>query len=224
MTTATAHQQDLKTILSQISNGEILQGLKNGTLKAQPILTDALAVEVLKRLSQSFADQVGEIKDPEYILAKVRNVTEWLCEKSASKPHLLIFGNAGSGKSTMAKALQSVLYSTRHGGKTRAISAKSIGDIYRKREESESWQRINTDLTTILFIDDFGMEEDVVTQYGNKAQPMAMLIHNRYERGLHTIITTNLTAEEMAKKYDDRIMDRINGFARLSYSHISFRR
>lgn len=187
-------------------------------------MTDAVAVEVLKRLTQAFADKVGTMTDADYVLTKIRHITEWLCEKSASKPHLLIFGNAGSGKSTMAKALQEVLYSTRHGGKTRAISAKSIGDIYRKREESESWQRINTDLTTILFIDDFGMEEDVISQYGNKAQPMAMLIHNRYERGLHTIITTNLTAEEMAKKYDDRIMDRLNGFARLPYNHISFRR
>lgn len=175
-------------------------------------------------LTQNFANQVGEIKDTDYILKKVKNIVEWLCDISATKPNLLIFGNAGSGKTTMTKAMQEVFYISQYGGKTRVISAKDIGDIYRYRNEKESWNRINTDLTSILFVDDFGMEEDVVRQYGDKAQPMAMLIHNRYERKLPTIITTNLTSEEMAKKYDDRIMDRLNGYARLSYSHISFRR
>lgn len=179
---------------------------------------------VLQKLTQAFANQAGEIEDLEYVLAKVRHITEWLCEKSAKKRNLLIFGNAGSGKSTMAKALQELFYNTTYATKTRAISAKDIGDIYRKRQESESWDRINTAQTSVLFVDDFGMEEDIVRQYGDKAQPMAMLIHNRYEKGLVTIITTNLTSEEMAKKYDDRIMDRLNGFARLPYNHPSFRR
>lgn len=179
---------------------------------------------LIKLLSQAFINQVGEIKDADYVLLKARNIVEWLCDISARKPNLLIFGNAGSGKSTMIKAMQDMFYQSQYATKTRAISAKDIGDIYRNRNEKESWNRINTNLTSILFIDDFGMEEDVIQQYGNKAQPMAILIHNRYEKKLPTIITTNLTSEEMAKKYDDRIMDRLNGYARLSYTHISFRR
>lgn len=173
---------------------------------------------------QHFANEVGQIREPDYVIGKVKHIAEWLCDISARKRNLLIYGNAGSGKSTMAKALQKLMYDTSWGVKTRSISAKDLGDIYRNRQESESWNRINTSQTAILFVDDFGMEEDYVSQFGNKVQPMAMLIHNRYERGLTTIITTNLSSEAMAKKYDDRIMDRLNGFAMLPYNHISFRR
>lgn len=164
------------------------------------------------------------MKDSDYVIAKVKHIVMWLCEISATKRNLLILGNTGSGKSTMAKALKELLLNNGYSATMGGISAKDLGDIYRKRLERETWDRINTELFAVLFIDDFGMEEDVISQFGNKAQPMAMLIHNRYEKNLITVITTNLTAEEMTKKYDDRIMDRLNGYARLPYNHISYRR
>ena len=69
-----------------------------------------------------------------------------------------IDGPAGSGKSTLAKALRQMFDKTPYALNTLCISAKKIGDIYKSREESDSWNRINTATCKILFIDDFGME------------------------------------------------------------------
>jgi DNA replication protein DnaC len=172
-------------------------------------------------------DSIIEISNVKFEYVDNDNVSSVLNDLSLNIERgsfTVILGHNGSGKSTLAKALRQMLDKTPYALNTLCISAKKIGDIYKSREESDSWNRINTATCKILFIDDFGMEEDVVVQYGNKTQPMAMLIHNRYDSGLTTIITTNLTAEQMAKKYDDRIMDRLNGYARLPYNHISFRR
>lgn len=195
-----------------------------GGISPKPICSEDNAGMLMQELIKCFKAQVTQVQDTEYVINKLQKAIYWLCEVSKDKKNLLISGNAGSGKSTLAKALRQMLDKTPYALNTLCISAKKIGDIYKSREESDSWNRINTATCKILFIDDFGMEEDVVVQYGNKTQPMAMLIHNRYDNGLTTIITTNLTAEQMAKKYDDRIMDRLNGYARLPYNHISFRR
>ena len=60
--------------------------------------------------------------------------------------------------------------------------------------------------TELLLIDDLGMEPLIdnvtVTQIYN-------LVSSRLKRGLYTVITTNLTREEMQKRYTERLTSRL---------------
>ena len=46
--------------------------------------------------------------------------------------------------------------------------------------------------------------------YGNVYTPVIDLLTKRYEEQLFTIITTNLTPQQIREHYDDRIADRLN--------------
>ena len=54
------------------------------------------------------------------------------------------------------------------------------------------------------------MEPTEVVEYGNVLNPIIDLIEYRYLRQLFTLVTTNLTAEQIRKKYGNRIADRFN--------------
>lgn len=172
-----------------------------------------------------------------FFAAKFKGLAQWICNSSSTKRCLIIGGPAGIGKTTIARALMMFLtQDTSYFGSVMQMSAKDVGDYYRYREDGEKWdiytgkamvQRYNQPpqpRCKILFVDDLGMEEDEFRDYGTKTQPMAKLIHDRHERGLVTIFSTNLGSMDMLReKYDDRIMDRMNSYCKLFYSLKSFR-
>ena len=172
-----------------------------------------------------------------FFAAKFKGLAQWICNSLSIKRCLIIGGPAGIGKTTIARALMMFLaQDTSYFGSVMQMSAKDVGDYYRYREDGEKWdiytgkamvQRYNQPpqpRCKILFVDDLGMEEDEFRDYGTKTQPMAKLIHDRHERGLVTIFSTNLGSMDMLReKYDDRIMDRMNSYCKLFYSLKSFR-
>lgn len=172
-----------------------------------------------------------------FFAAKFKGLAQWICNTSSTKRCLIIGGPAGIGKTTIARTLMMFLtQDTSYFGSVMQMSAKDVGDYYRYREDGEKWdiytgkamvQRYNQPpqpRCKILFVDDLGMEEDDFRDYGTKTQPMAKLIHDRHERGLVTIFSTNLGSMDMLReKYDDRIMDRMNSYCKLFYSLKSFR-
>ena len=161
---------------------------------------------------------------------KFKGLAHWLCNLSSEKKGLIIGGSVGIGKTTFLKSIKNVLqcyYPTR----VFMLYANLIGDIYKNRDNYETWDLINGNIKTsgrpvaeYLLIDDLGMEEDMFNDYGTKTQPMAVLLHNRADKGLTTIVTTNFTSlEELRQKYDDRIIDRLNAYAKMFYEFKSFR-
>jgi len=62
----------------------------------------------------------------------------------------------------------------------------------------------------MLAIDDFGTEPLEVMDYVNVLYPLPELLMTRYERHLFTILTTDLTPQEIRPRYGDRIADRLN--------------
>ena len=80
-----------------------------------------------------------------------------------------------------------------------AYLCKNNYDAYRKL--------ISVDM---LGIDDLGTEPSEVMDYGNVYTPVIDLLTKRYEEQLFTIITTNLTPQQIREHYDDRIADRLN--------------
>ena len=62
----------------------------------------------------------------------------------------------------------------------------------------------------MLGIDDLGTEPSEVLDYGNVYTPVIDLLTKRYEEQLFTVITTNLTPQQIREHYGDRIADRLN--------------
>lgn len=176
-------------------------------------------------------------KDIPFFEAKFKGLAHWICNTSSVKRGLILGGSTGVGKTTITTAMRNLFNSTSYFGYTMQISAKYIGDYYKYREDGENWdiytgekkvKRFNEPMQSvckILFIDDLGMEEDDYKDFGTKTKPMAKLLHDRYERGLITIISTNLESmDKLREKYDDRIIDRLDSYAKTFYSVKSYRK
>lgn len=207
-----------------------------------PIFSPDKIDGVYYHLKRHYREEVIRLtgKDPSnmaFFEPKFKGLANWICNTSSVKRGLIIGGSVGIGKTTIATALRLLLNSTSYYGYVMQMSAKYVGDYYKFRDEGDKWniytgetkvKRFNQpkqSVCKILFIDDLGMEEDEFKDFGTKTQPMAKLLHDRHERGLITIVSTNLESmDKLREKYDDRIMDRLNSYAKMFYSLESFRK
>lgn len=133
----------------------------------------------------------------------------------ASPNGLLFCGTTGNGKTTLVLALQNAVAWLRGRGMlppeqmrydldtVRMVEARHVAATY--KVERARYHRIG-----ILAIDDVGTEAVEVVDYGNVIEPITELIEARYARGLFTIITTNLTGQELRQRYGARVVDRMN--------------
>ena len=143
---------------------------------------------------------------------QLHDIADWLTTPS-SRFGILLCGGCGNGKSTMIRAFQPLLNYLRipkpyndgtYGiqivdAKYIAYLCKNNYDAYRKL--------ISVDM---LGINDLGTEPSEVMNYGNVYTPVIDLLTKLYEDQLFTIITTNLTPQQIREHYDDRIADRLN--------------
>lgn len=127
-----------------------------------------------------------------------------------SGKNLLLIGKTGTGKTHLSTAIAktviekgfSVLYDS-----TQNILSAFESDKFRSpRDDSEfkSEKYLEVDL---LILDDLGAE--FTTQF--TVSCLYNLLNTRYNRGLSTVISTNLSDEELQAKYEDRIFSRLVG-------------
>lgn len=216
--------------------------MRTGTTPLNPIFSSDKTQIVYQRLIQNYTDEVirttgKQPKNMAFFEPKFKGLANWICNTSSIKRGLIIGGSVGIGKTTITSAMRLLFTGTSYFGYTMQMSAKYVGDYYKYREDGDKWNIYTGDtkvtrfggspqpICKILFIDDLGMEEDEFKDYGTKTQPMAKLLHDRHERGLITIISTNLESmDKLREKYDDRIIDRLNSYAKMFYSLESFRK
>lgn len=86
------------------------------------------------------------------------------------------------------------------------VDAKYIANLCKSKYDAYR-KLISVDM---LGIDDLGTEPSEVLDYGNVYTPVIDLLTKRYEEQLFTVITTNLTPQQIREHYDDRIADRLN--------------
>ncbi len=126
------------------------------------------------------------------------------------KMNLLLIGKTGTGKTHISTAIAREIINLGYD-----VIYDSVQNIIADFEDDKFRRSYNTDELRaekylecdLLIIDDLG------TEFTNQVTLSCIynLLNTRQNKGLATIISTNLTAEELAGKYDDRIYSRIVG-------------
>ena len=160
------------------------------------------------------------IKD-EFTLYNIHRVAEWL--KNDSKDGLLLYGEVGTGKTTLMRSLYQVL----HDDFNRRVdigSASQLVELFQHRD-IDSYPFEYEKNVDFLFIDDAGVEPDYCCIWGTEYEPMRDLLAYRYDARKHTVISSNLGDEELVQKYGLRIFDRmIETYDRITYEFDGYRK
>lgn len=143
--------------------------------------------------------------------SQARHLSAFLTQEN-SKFGVLLAGGCGNGKTTIIKALQSLVnvmhipnpYTDKEYA-MRIIDAKSM--VATCKSNYEDWKRLM--YQDLLAIDDLGTEPRDVMDYGNIINPTVDILTRRYENQLFTIISTNLTPPQISQVYGERIADRM---------------
>lgn len=123
--------------------------------------------------------------------------------------NLLLIGTTGTGKTHISTAIAKAVISQGFD-----VLYDSVQNIVNDFERDKFRSGYNSEQTSdkynecdLLIIDDLGVE--FVTQFSTST--LYNLINTRRNKGLSTIISTNLSASELAGKYEGRIYSRIIG-------------
>lgn len=194
---------------------------RKSALKEKPILRyreDYVRDRLFYHYCQRVLRTSPDLKDQERIYRVVGAVAKWLTSEGINK-NLNIYGNVGIGKSTILGSLMDFLNEGEYMYSKVLITANNMADIALNSESS--WERITT--VPILLLDDVGTEPYEVKEFGNVYLPFTELIECRYNRRLTTVITTNLSIDDVNNRYGARIADRICEFHTIEYKRKSYR-
>lgn len=111
---------------------------------------------------------------------------------------LVAIGGTGTGKSTTAAWIVASTLDNAHW-----LPARTVDDI-------ERWKPVSTLVYTVplLVIDDLGTERQSESGWG--VETLASLWVDRIDRGMRTIVTTNLNVSGLAARYGERLKSRLN--------------
>ncbi len=143
----------------------------------------------------------------QYNLAAAKNYVKNFKKK---KDNLLLIGSTGTGKTHISTAIAREIISQGYDviyDSTQNVVNDFEDDKFRSgygQTVPKSEKYLECDL---LILDDLG------TEFSSQFTISCLynLLNTRQNRGLATIISTNLSAEQLAKKYEDRIYSRIVG-------------
>lgn len=141
------------------------------------------------------------------ILKKCKSIVD---NFDTRKNGILIYGNTGTGKTflsnCMAKALLDKGYTVLYLSSIELFDNTLSEVIINNNRSSENRDRYN-----YIFNCDFLIIDDLGTECTNSfvQSQLFEIIKNRYNKGLSTMISTNLTIRQMQERYTDRILSRI---------------
>jgi predicted ATPase len=134
-------------------------------------------------------------------------------EALADKEGLFLHGPAGTGKTHLAVAAMHAL--PRHRGERFVSVPELLMELRNTFRDGERVSEIDIidryASAPLLILDDLGAEKS--TDFA--IQALYIIIDRRYARMLPTIITSNLSVDEIAEKVGDRIASRIAGMCKV---------
>lgn len=147
----------------------------------------------------------GKYSEDEHLRAAMRNIAEYLTTPTMGKFGMMFCGLVGNGKTTMVRALNEAVkwWSAMKGfdGEYKSFAIVTAKDIVRGAGIPQKCE--------LLAIDDLGEEPVEKVDYGSVCTPIVDKLEQRYNMQLFTVITTNLTSQEIGDKYGLRIRDRL---------------
>ena len=163
----------------------------------------------------------GQTVSPRETMSMVYDACrEFVSRFHTDSPHLLLQGGTGLGKTTLsaciARAVADKGFSVCYDTAAAALEAFEKQKFSRDPEEAEAAaakvrRMLSCDL---MILDDLGTE--MVTPISVSA--LYTLVNTRLTDGKKTVISTNLTDEELRRKYNPQICSRLEGeFLRLPF-------
>ncbi|MGE4300862.1 MAG: hypothetical protein AB7F40_04575 [Victivallaceae bacterium] len=130
-----------------------------------------------------------------------------------SKRGLFLRGDPGIGKTLGVKLLAASFGWV-------MLHVSEIVGFYKRHPCYEEWEgycrALELGVTPrTMVIDDLGVEDFPMNDYGTPCNPLSELLDIRYRRsfsrdGVRTVITSNITDSEIKRRYGFRISDRLN--------------
>ncbi len=189
--------------------GEICSCFKEALIKAT-IASSGMGTLLEKQSFENFNLERYEGKAKITMERTLKLSHEFVDNFSKDKGNLLLLGTTGTGKTHISSAIAlevikkgyDVIYDSVH---------NIISDFENERFKSGYGPREDTTSRylecDLLIIDDLG------TEFTNSFTVSCIynILNTRQNRALATIVSTNLTPEDLARKYEDRIYSRIIG-------------
>ena len=142
-------------------------------------------------------------------IKKIYDLMQKWCNKDSEKTLVYLLGYTGTGKTFLTSCMASEFISQ---GKIVYLTTafKLSQDFLKFHRSFDDKERANTFEnyleTEVLFIDDLGTEPI----YNNVSREyLYLLINERQNKGLRTVITSNLEPYDLMERYDERILSRI---------------
>ncbi len=182
-------------------NGEYCSCLKQEITK---ILMKSSGFKELK----DFKNSDFNIFENQEQIKKIYDLLKKWCNVDTEKTLVFIFGQTGTGKSYAMQCVANEMI--KQGKLVQILTAFSLNQKFlaiHTSPEEEKTSLINELMEIeVLLIDDLGTEplyRNVTKEY------LYLLINERQIRGLKTLITSNLTPEQIHERYDERIFSRM---------------
>lgn len=151
----------------------------------------------------------------EFTIEEILSVAKHMTQE-VPKSGLMLCGLQGNGKSTLARAILRMIRELNFYGyfkymgeyftlDSRIIKATDIC-ILHKSEDFYAISKLKQ--TPVLIIDDVGEEPKEVMVYGTPLYPLREVLEARYDTMLFTILTTNLSPQDLPEHYGWRVVDR----------------
>ena len=120
-------------------------------------------------------------------------IIDWLSDTKGRG--LMLMGDCGLGKSTILNFVIPAIFRTKTNKLLTSTPAKELGEIERSS-------------ASFIIIDDLGTES-IKNDYGTKIDAVSDAISYAEDSSKTLLITTNLDAEDLKKRYDERTLDRL---------------
>lgn len=188
--------------------------------KSEIVYEDFIRIYIESLKSNGFKYEL-----PDEFKNNVWQIILWFCNDDRFngnlKKGLFLRGEKGTGKTMICETLVKVIIK----------GDKKHCKIINARDLQTAYSDENTDLISSLkerfltIIDDLGIEQNEIKNYGTIIEPFNDLFDYRYRNRLETIITTNQTPIWIKETYGDRIIDRFKEcFNEIVFNYKSFRK